>query len=299
MANLQPGLVWGVLLTLAAVCSPAPAAAQPICQPVPDQAAEGYAFKFTGAHWSQVLKRVSEITDLPVISTYRPTRSFTFVPPTVGGRERTFTIAEILDIVNEKLEPQRLWLLKRTASLTLVDPEEPLDPTLQRTTQIEVLPYLPKNQIAKIVCTMQNVSADDIAPILTKWKGPHGQIIPMAEVNRLILIDTATNLCPMIQALRDRSDPSQCALGSYRCRFSLATAVAAKLNRLYGAAPAPRHPRATQLVVAVDAASNTLFLSAPPAVLSRTRMIVENLEAGGQMQGRAIAKQARPRVAAE
>jgi hypothetical protein len=252
MTNPKLGLAWGVLVMLATVCCPAPAAAQPLCQPirqpVPDQAAERYAFKFTGAHWSQVLKRLSEITDLPVISSYRPTGSFTFVPPTVGGRERTFTFAEILDIVNEKLEQQRLWLLKRTASLTLVDPHEPMEPGLLRITQIEDLHNLGKDEIARIVYPLRNVSADDIAPIVRKWSGPFfGQIIPLAEQSRLILIDTAANLCAMLQVLRDRTDPRQCALGSYTCRYSQATAVAAKLNRLYTtphrqrAKPAPRN----------------------------------------------------------
>jgi type II secretory pathway component GspD/PulD (secretin) len=289
MAKLKLGLAWGVLVMLATVCCPAPAAAQSLCQPigqpVRDQAAERYAFKFTGAHWSQVFERLSKITDLPMFSSYRPTGSFTFVPPTVGGRERKFTTAEILEIVNEKLEPQRLWLLRRPASLTLMNQDEPRP---IRTTQIEDLPYLSKNEIAKIVCTVRNVSPDDIALILRKWKGPYGQIIPLSEVNRLILIDTAVNLCSMLQALRDRTDPSQCALASCTCRYSQATAVAAKLNRLYGAAPRPRQARATQLVVAVDAASNTLFLSAPHAIISRARMAVENLEAAGRTRGRSL-----------
>jgi hypothetical protein len=271
-----------VAVSFAALYFPGLALGQPVCQPADQSSMQRHAFRFDDGTWTDVFERISYLTELPFISSCRPTGSFRNIPPSRGGRDKLYTVEEMIDLVNEILEPQNYVVLRRQASLTVLAADEAIDPTLVRAMGIEDLPKLGKSELAKITYPLEHVSADDIAPIAKKWAGRCGQVIPMKDVNRLVLVDSARNLCLMLTALRERADPSLCALWSHPCRHAKAAEVAAKLHRRFGAPSDPRKARATQLVIATNAASNTIFLSGPPATLSRARTMVANLEGAGR-----------------
>ena len=282
MRPYQQKCAWCVSLIVAAIVVPGPVPAQPLCPAANKDGMQRHAFRFDNGSWSDVFERLSLLTDLPLMCTMRPTGGFKFIPPMSGGRDKLYTVEEIIDLVNDILAPQHVVVIRRQATLTVLAADEPIDPGLLSVKSIEDLPKLGRTECVRITYPLARVSAHDIAPIARRWAGPFGQVIPMEEVNRLVLVDAAGNLCRMVAGLRERSDPSKCALWSYRCRHARAEEVAAKLNERFGAPADARKARVTQLVIATDAPSNTLYLSGPAAILARARTMVENLEAAGR-----------------
>src|SRR5947209_3249135 len=77
-----------------------------------EKAEKRIAVEFQGKPWRQVFEWLSDQTGMPYISNYPPpTGTFTFINPRVNGKDpRTYTIGEIIDIVNEGLQQYKYVL---------------------------------------------------------------------------------------------------------------------------------------------------------------------------------------------
>jgi len=79
------------------------------------------AFEMRAKPWSQVFEWLSDQTGLPFISSHAaPTGTFNFINPRVGGQPRTYTIPEVIDIINEGLISHKYVLIRRPSSFTVV-----------------------------------------------------------------------------------------------------------------------------------------------------------------------------------
>src|SRR4051812_36495467 len=71
---------------------------------------ERYAFEMRNKPWSAVIEWLCDHAGVPFVGHVMPTGTFTFINPRVGGESRKYTIAEVIDIVNDGLLPQRYLL---------------------------------------------------------------------------------------------------------------------------------------------------------------------------------------------
>src|SRR5262249_26742660 len=87
--------------------------------------------EFRDARWADVLDWFSKASGLPFIGTQKPTGSVTF-----SGE---YSIPEVIDILNEALLQQKLLLVRRQKSFTLLPADEKIDRSLLPTVTAEAL----------------------------------------------------------------------------------------------------------------------------------------------------------------
>jgi hypothetical protein len=149
------------------------------------------AFEFRQVPWARVFEWLSDRTGLPVLSAQKPTGTFTFVSPQPG---KTYTVPEVVDILNEALLGQHFLLVRRERSFTVVPADERIDPTLVPRVRPEELESRGRTELVSLVVTLKSSAAEDLAPEVKKLLGPFGDVLVLKTANRLVLQDTAGNL---------------------------------------------------------------------------------------------------------
>ena len=82
-------------------------------------------FTFDNKSWSDVIAWLADQMELPFTGITKPAGSFTFRPPVRAAQPApTYTIPEILDILNEALQDQHFLLIRREASFTIVQVQD-------------------------------------------------------------------------------------------------------------------------------------------------------------------------------
>jgi RNA polymerase sigma-70 factor (ECF subfamily) len=164
----------------------------------PKAAEKRYTFSMQNKPWKDVLEWFSDQTDLVFVGTRKPSGTFTFVSP--KGKE--YTISEIVDILNEALmaEKDKYILIVREKTFTLHPADEPLPRNLPASS-LEDLPKKGKTEIVRLIVTLKEGRATDVAPTVKKLMSPFGDVIPIWESNALILIDTAGSLREVVKTL--------------------------------------------------------------------------------------------------
>lgn len=275
-----------------------------------------YAFEFRAAPWSQVLEWLTDITGLPLITNYRPTGAFTFIAPKVEGTKdpKKYTVPEIIDVLNESLLAQKFMIIRRQASMIIWPADEALDAQLIRPVTVEQLPELGKTEMVKLTYPLKQLTAESFAPGVKKMMGPFGQVIPLEEANRLVLIDNVANLREIIRTIQDIEDREgqQAMSWSHKCKYSKATQVAEKLREMLGDPqkielaiqgikgggdrPGGGGPggggfsggkvKVKMHAIAADERTNTVFVSGPPDKIALARSVVETMDkaAPGQQE---------------
>src|SRR5262249_53256320 len=90
-----------------------------------------FTFEFRGQPGSKGLEWVAEKTGLPMVGNVKPTGTFTFVSPVAGdGRVRQYTLAEIIDILNDALIEQHFLLMRRSNNFVIVPTDKKIDYSL-------------------------------------------------------------------------------------------------------------------------------------------------------------------------
>jgi type II secretory pathway component GspD/PulD (secretin) len=158
-------------------------------------------FEMRDKPWSQVLEWLSDITNLPVLTNYRPTGTFTFLPPGRGPKE--YTLAQVIDILNEGLLHQKYLLIRRAASFTLVPADERVDPALVPRVSLDELDQRGNTELVSVLVRLTALKAEDIVPEVRKLMGPFGEVVLLAQANALVLQDTAGNLKRIHKTLQD------------------------------------------------------------------------------------------------
>jgi hypothetical protein len=241
-----------------------------------------YAFQWEKAPWPKVLKWLADTSGLPVITAYKPTGSVTFLPPMVNGKQKQFTLEEIIDILNEALVHQKLQLVRRQASIGFFPTDEPLDDSA-RTVRIEDLAVMSKSQIVRIVYPLKMLTAETFAPGVKKLMGPFGQVVPLEEPNQLVLIDTVANLRTIVATIREIEDRTMCGAQtwSHKCLWCKASVAAEKLKEVLTESPRARRAKVVRVTITADDRTNTVFVSGPPDKIALARSVVEKLDVRG------------------
>ena len=100
-------------------------------------------------------------TGLPFISREIPTGSFNFI----ARRDQKYTIAEIIDIVNDALLLQNYILIKKETSFTIVPADREIDPHFVPYVASDQLQEHGKTEIVATFVKLQSLSANDLATI--------------------------------------------------------------------------------------------------------------------------------------
>jgi hypothetical protein len=289
----------GLLCTLLAFGCLGPVQAQlpsPKGQPK-KEAPRTYTFSFNNAPWSQVLIWLSEVHGLPIITNYRPTGTFTFIPSkdATGKEYRKYTVPEIIDILNESLLAQKFIIVRRQASLGVYPADEVLDAALIPTARMDDLADRGNTEVVRLVLPLKVLAAESLAPGVRRMLGPFGLVIPLAAANQLILIDTVGNLrvvVSLLQALEDHEEGAP-PLWSHKCQYCKAVVAVERLKDILGdpgkavesskletgeAKGGATSKPALPTTFTADERTNSVFVSGPPDKIALARAVVAKLD---------------------
>ncbi|HEV8062755.1 MAG TPA: secretin N-terminal domain-containing protein, partial [Gemmataceae bacterium] len=179
------------------------------------------AFSMDGKPWTSVFQWLSDQTNKEVIGTLKPQGTFSFTGPT----KKMYTIPQVIDVINAGLlansQTQKYVLINGPREFVIVPAEEKIDPVhLQRITP-EQLKDHGETEIVSMQMPLRSAVAEDMAPVLSKLKGPFGEIVALPVVNKLILIDTVANLKILKLTIDEIDDPKNGNAESFthECKF--------------------------------------------------------------------------------
>jgi type II secretion system protein D len=296
-------------------------------EPVPPPKAEDkpapektVVFEMRDKPWSSVLEWLSEQTGLPVITTAKPTGTFTFIAPRTGANKKAYTIPEVIDILNEALFNQKYLLIRREASLTIVPADEQIDRGILPRITADELPKRGRTEIVTLVLPLQSLVAEDIATEIKKMMGPFGEVVAMSKANQLVLQDTAGNLTRILKTIREieENEKGQAESFSYTCQFVKARDAERILRELLGdpkqmlaalqqalqprmdrgdprmdprAAPTPpaNLPKIRMYYLTADERSNSILVTGPADKIAQAKDILKKIDVAQPGQKTVIA----------
>jgi type II secretory pathway component GspD/PulD (secretin) len=263
-----------------------------------------YSLEFRQKPWQNVFEWLSDKSGLPFISKYQPTGTFNFIAPT--GHK--YTMAQVIDIINEGLLESKYVLLRRSNSLTLVPADEKIDGVLVPLVSMEELAERGDTEVVKVVLQLHKLLAEEQAPEAKKMMSPYGEVVPLITANQVVLTDNAKTLRQVIKITQKNDETDANESFTYKCKSIRAKEVEPSLARLLGAAtteatpaaapgrppfgpgafpmgqpPAPLPPaskRNKTVVVTSDENTNTLLISGPPDKIAMAKTFLAKLDTG-------------------
>jgi len=152
-----------------------------------------YPFEFHAAPWAEVLEYVSEIIQLPLATSYKPTGSFTFEPVRLpNGQKKRYAEGEIFDAINGAFAVRKFMVIRRAATFTVWPADEPLPPELLPFIEIEEMVKRGKSEMAKI-----KIPAAEVNGMMAGFKGlvgACGQVFKTDDSKLMGLLDTSGNI---------------------------------------------------------------------------------------------------------
>lgn len=190
------------------------------------------SFEMRDKPWSAVLEWLSDQTGLPVITTAKPTGTFTFIEP----KKKDYTIPEVIDILNEALLGQKFVIIRRERSFTIVPADEKIPPDYLPRIRVEDLDTHGNTEVAQVVLPLNSLVAEDLVSEVKKMMGPFGEAVAMAKANQLILTDTVGNLKRIYKTIKDIEESERGASESFShvCQYIKARDAEKILKDLLG-----------------------------------------------------------------
>lgn len=213
-------------------------AAAPAAEPAAPNGAKTIAFEMRNKPWPDVLEWLAEQSGLEVITSHKPTGTVTFIAPKT--KVRKYTIPQVIDILNEQLMSQKLLLVRRTNSFTILSTAGPVDAALLPRVEVGDLPNRGETELVTLVLPLNTLVAEEIVPEVKTMlgipaAGPAGgpgapaaaaaapsvaSVVPLARSNQLILQGTVAQLKRVIQNLKESEDDERKGeTYTYVCRF--------------------------------------------------------------------------------
>jgi type II secretory pathway component GspD/PulD (secretin) len=232
--------------------------------------------------WSTVLEHLAKITGLQVVSPVRPTGVCLIPAKSPNGKDKTYTVAEIIDMLNESLAPQKLILVRGTAKIGVYPADEEVDHSLLKTVTLQELygPGLGKTEVVRLVYQLTQLDAKSTALTAKKLLGSFGQAIPIEEANQLILIDTVANLRGVIATIKELQDQGAKQLQSWthKCVWCDATWAAWELRESLGAWRRPSQAEATRITVTADERAKTIVVYGSPEKIALAGTVINKVD---------------------
>jgi RNA polymerase sigma factor (sigma-70 family) len=149
-----------------------------------------YTFRMKNVPWGDVLDWYAKETGLTMITTLKPTGTFTFNPP--EGRQ--FTLEEITDLLNEAMAQQKFILIRRHMTFFIHPADERIDPKYVPLVELSELSKRGKTEIVLVILPLKKFAVADVKDELKKLLTPFGSIIVLEKQNSLLIQDTVGNI---------------------------------------------------------------------------------------------------------
>lgn len=146
------------------------------------------SFNFRFAPWELVLRRIAEEAGLSL--------QIDVVPPgTLNYYDRKkYTPTQAIDVLNGYLLQKGYLLVHRDNFLVVVNIDNGIPPNLVPQVSIEELQNRGRNELVSIVVQLENAEAATVADEVKAMLGPQGKVVPMTNLNQLVITDTGGNL---------------------------------------------------------------------------------------------------------
>lgn len=265
------------------------------------------SFEMREKPWASVLEWLTDQTGMPFVGDLRPTGSFTFI----GPRGKSYTLPEIIDILNESLLTQKRLLIRRDKLFTIVPADEKIDKILVPRIGVDDLKNRGNTEVVSVVIQLNTLVAEDIAPVYQKGlMGPFGEATAIPPANQLVLQDTASNVKRIYEHIK-RIEEREAKVDSFThaCKYIKAREAERILKELLGDAVKELLPSAiqhlapqggrggpqgqiqpSQVAAAISAARsrlhrisaneemNTVFVTGPADKIAQARSILKSLD---------------------
>jgi hypothetical protein len=241
-----------------------------------------------------VLKWLSDQLGIPLVGKAFPTGSFNFSPPVVNGVVQTYTLPEVVDLINQELQREKWVLIRYKDHFTVVqsDAELPNFPRID----LDELAQRAGSEVVSLVYPLKKLSAAELTPEVQKMlMQPFGKVVALESSNRLILQDTVKSLKYIVETIRtiegglNRLDTGGSTALHHTCQYHLASEAAEHLKRLLGdekeevQTVTPKGEKKIEYRVhkiAVDEASNSVLMTGPTDKIAKARAILQNFDRG-------------------
>ena len=148
------------------------------------------ALEMDGKPWRAVLEWFADQTGMSYKTFSPPAGTFTFI----GPKLRQYTLTEIYDIINERLQAQeKLTLLRGETTLTMVAADEELPGDLIPRVALSELKDRGRTEIVEVVVTLKGLdNMKDLGREVKRLLGIFGNVVPLGNNQFLLRADVAT-----------------------------------------------------------------------------------------------------------
>jgi hypothetical protein len=158
-------------------------------------------FKFCDTPWRTVFNWLTDQTGMPVINNYELKGTFSFVPPRPG---KSYTVLEVIDILNEELVSQNLLLLCGERFLVIVPFDDKQTDDRVSPVEPEDLKEYPKRSVVGVTIQLHSLKAEQIVCEIEQMLSPVGRVVAVESTNQLFLKDKVGILRHIHPLLKDR-----------------------------------------------------------------------------------------------
>ena len=256
------------------------------------QAQKKIAFEMRNATWNKVLEWVSEQTGKPYVGGIIPNGTFTFIPAKTGMISKKYAMPEIIDILNESLQEQKLVLVQQRTSYTIWPADTKIDISLVPQVPIEDLrTKRGKTEIVSVILPLKTLNPLDISPEIKKIMGPFGEMVPLESSNQILLVDKVGILLRVLDLVSriERNAGNSAQKFEYQCEYIRANDAVAKLTQYLG------EPEEVKVVsssgsntvvrkyqVVAEPNTNKIFMTGPADKIALAKTFLTSIDKGTQ-----------------
>ncbi len=190
-----PTRVLVVCCLLAFVCAASRAADEKPKEqaPAPRLVSKKYTIHFKDAKWDDVLDWYAKETGLVLITPVKPTGTVSITP----SKDRTFTVGEVTDFLNEAMMQQKFILIRRHMTFFIQPADEKMEPrdriARYRRVTLGELAECGRTELVQVLLPVQGIAAEDALDELTRLLTPFGTMTAVKD-NALLISDTVRNI---------------------------------------------------------------------------------------------------------
>ncbi len=290
----------------AATTSPIQAKTGPVHGTTGPLAAKKLTLSFDRKPWPHVFEWLTNVTDLPVITTFKPSGTFTFL----GQPGQLYSIPEVIDIINEALfssdEMQKFYLIRRERSFTLISADEKEDGLMRSRLEVSDLESRRDTEIVQVIMPLKTLVAKELAPEVKKLLGPFGEVVVLDRSNQLMLSDTVGNLkriYKLVKAAENKDGKFQADRLTYECKYvkaravevvlkellsdpkTLNSATALKQTQINPGSELPIPSKSIPFSLSVDDRTNTIVVTGSAEKIVQALEVLQIIDRGSPIQG--------------
>jgi len=240
-----------------------------------------FAFEMRSQPWAKVFAWLSDQTGLPFLSDGAPAGEFTFQP---AKANQTYTLTQIIDILNDALESSKHIIIRRDSALVLRAADEPIDPNLVPLLQPAELEGRGRTELVRVALPLKNLQAREVLAEVKKLMGPFSSATATSP-NNLVLLDTSGNLKQVLKIVQDSPPGDSTETLAHVCLFVRATYAQKIIEELLtsraqnkgGGRPAPQLVR-----ISTDRRTNTVFVSGGPEHIAQAKAVLTRIDVAAQ-----------------